>query len=306
MGRGHSGSTVLDALLGNGFDVHSVGELVSGVGNYVEEICSCGAQLTECSFWIRVRALFEQRSDTGWDKAARLSLSQANVKNFVASLTASRNSNWVKELLQITKDMLAAISEVSGKNTLVDSSKEHTRGLFLMRFLPNSKIIHLVRNQEGVLSSYYYRMRQGGPFKFLRVNYYPKRLTFIALGLVCVSWVVGNFLAEAVRMYDKSRFMRIRYEDLCSDPRRELERIENFIGCDLQSVIESIESNLAMQVGHNIGGNEMRFQTNFVFDPNARIRRFLPWPYKIMARIISWPLMLYYGYNPFGGLEVRK
>ena len=40
MGRGHSGSTMLDLMLGNHEKIHSVGELTSGFRRRSEK-CSC-------------------------------------------------------------------------------------------------------------------------------------------------------------------------------------------------------------------------------------------------------------------------
>lgn len=303
MGRGHSGSTVLDGLLGNGGDVESVGELVSGIGRHREEICSCGVNFLECDFWKQVRSEYESESNIPWDQAAAISVSQAHIGKFVKTMTASKDSLWVQNLRNLTNGIVNAISRVSGKCFVVDSSKEHTRALFLARFMPNSKIIYLVRNPEGVLSSYYYRIRKGRPFKFLRRHYYPNHLTFLALLITAISWTAGNILAEIVAVHAPQRVIRVRYEDLCENPERELLRLEKFIGCNLRPTIEAVKKNWPIDIGHNIGGNEMRMSRTFIFDPKARQRRFLPMTYKIMARINTWPLMLRHGYSLFGGFK---
>lgn len=43
MGRGHSGSTVLDTILGNSYEIESVGEFVAGCVSY-NRSCSCGKE----------------------------------------------------------------------------------------------------------------------------------------------------------------------------------------------------------------------------------------------------------------------
>jgi hypothetical protein len=53
MGRGHSGSTILDILLGGAAAVESVGELVSGLEWYEAGTrCACGAPMRECPYWV--------------------------------------------------------------------------------------------------------------------------------------------------------------------------------------------------------------------------------------------------------------
>ena len=60
MGRGHSGSTILDILMGGGAAVESVGEFVSGLRRYRgEERCACGCAMWECLVWCEVRLRFD-------------------------------------------------------------------------------------------------------------------------------------------------------------------------------------------------------------------------------------------------------
>ena len=71
MGRGHSGSTILDIILGGGAAVESLGELVSGLGRCDRRRqCSCGSPMRECSFWCEVRRRFEAQG-YGWDGSGR-------------------------------------------------------------------------------------------------------------------------------------------------------------------------------------------------------------------------------------------
>ena len=65
-GRGHSGSTILDIMLGGGSAIESVGELgtigTRGLsGDKTGHLCGCGAVIAECPFWTRVREAVEAR-----------------------------------------------------------------------------------------------------------------------------------------------------------------------------------------------------------------------------------------------------
>jgi len=171
--------------------------------------------------------------------------------------------------------------------------------LSLLRIYPGIKVIHLIRNPEGIIESNLHRINQGIGFKFLRKKFHDQRLAPLYLALSSINWVVGNLFAEILHKLYSRQILRVRYEDLCQQPRSELIRIANFIGYNLDSVIQEIEQSRPMLIGHNIGGNRMRLEGSFVFDPNISSERFLPSSYKILVRLISWPLMLIYGYNTF-------
>jgi len=195
MGRGHSGSTVLDALLGNAEDLESVGELVSGLERK-GEVCSCGTPFHKCEFWSEVRKDFEQQSNLSLEEGAYLLKRQAHVARWFETFLARPNSSEVQALTEVNQTIVEAVLQVAGKKCMVDSSKEHTRALFLLRFLPNAKIIYLVRNPEGILSSDLFRIKSGSRYKFLRRKFSGKRIVPFFMMLSCMNWVVGNFIAE--------------------------------------------------------------------------------------------------------------
>jgi hypothetical protein len=170
MGRGHSGSTILDLLLGNASQVQSVGEFISGVDRY-DALCSCGQKFRDCDFWKCVRRWFEETTKISWDEGAGSLKRQAHVKRFLATLLSRSGSADVAKIRVINDALSEAIALVSGKPYVLDSSKEFTRALFFARFIPEVKIIHLVRHPERVLASDFWRIKRGDGFKFLRRVY---------------------------------------------------------------------------------------------------------------------------------------
>ena len=80
MSRPHSGSTILDILMGNSPAVEGVGQLVSDMGE-LDNPCACGASIGDCTFWQAVRAEVEA-GGIGWDEAVRASVEQAHVGRF--------------------------------------------------------------------------------------------------------------------------------------------------------------------------------------------------------------------------------
>ncbi len=302
MGRGHSGSTVLDSLLGNGKDIESVGELVSGIlrdrGN-----CSCGEVLKDCQHWTNIKKTFSE-SGFDWDTDVGALVNQAHLTSFVRTIFAGAKSPWTTNLAQRHSALMNAIlSESSDKSILVDSSKEITRAFFLLRAHSDAKVIHLVRNPEGVIASDLHRIVAHGGIKFLRMSIQSKRFPSLALILRSAGWVVGNLLGELAKFMHPSRVMLLRYEELTGNPQATLKQLSDFIESDMDVVIDAVNNKKTMPIGHIVGGNMMRAKGNFVFDPKAGSKRNLSAPYSVLARLICWPLMLRYGYNPLGPLH---
>lgn len=294
-GRGYSGSTMLDAMLGSSSRIESVGELVSGIKRYVE-LCSCGKTFEKCRFWSGVREEFENKTKTSWDNAAHELMRQAHLKNLVPTFFMSTSSKWTQTKVVANRGVFDAIAETASKRYIVDSSKEVTRALFLIKHHPEAKIIHLVKNPVTVLESTYYRLSTGTGFRFLRRQFKPKKIFWPALSVAAFGWLVGNMLAEIVRLHDKGRVIRIRYEDIVAEPTSTFSLLEDFLEVDLTGVKQKLNNNEAFEVGHNVGGNHMRLAKSFVFDPTKKSRGGLPPKYEKLVKIVCYPLMRRYGY----------
>jgi len=294
-GRGHSGSTMLDIMLGNASDIQSVGELVAGMGRY-EAKCSCGEKFKNCSYWRDVRIRFEERAGASWDDAVQESLRQAHISRLPATILATSETKWVKRLRRYCEHIADSLSQ-SQQKRIVDSSKEITRAIFLLRFVPESRVIHLIRHPVNVLQSDYRRLNKGSGLNYLRKRLQPRRWYGPYLLLSASSWLAGNLLVEAIRMIHPDKYLRIHYEDLIRQPIEEVEKIEKFIDVSLDEIKRKIKEQEPFKISHNIGGNHMRMKGSFVLDPKKAHRSGLPKRYAILANIICWPLLLLYGYS---------
>jgi hypothetical protein len=69
---GHSGSTLLDLLLGNHPEVCSAGEMNRLTLHAPDRVCACGATVTACDYWNRVRSVITRNRKAGspmrWDE----------------------------------------------------------------------------------------------------------------------------------------------------------------------------------------------------------------------------------------------
>lgn len=296
LGRPHSGSTILDILLGNSDDVESVGQLISDMGK-LDNVCSCGTEIRTCPFWSSVRARLAE-AGIDWDEAVAASVGQAHVRRFLATWWAGTANPDLRRLVTITEALEAAILGQRRKLALLDSSKEPTRGLFLLKYMPSARIIRLVRSPLSSVASHYWRLKKQGRFHFLRREYRRPELTPLFLVLAAGSWLIGNLLGEIAVCVAPARVIRIRYEDIRDNPSGELGRLGAALGIDVSHSIEKLERGEHFSPGHNIGGNAIRLEQQLRFDPQREAQRLaLPRWIELITICLCWPLMLAYGYR---------
>jgi hypothetical protein len=295
MSRPHSGSTILDILLGNTEAVESVGQLVSDMGK-LDNPCACGATIRACPFWTAVRARVEA-AGVGWDEAVGASVGPAHVGRFWRTLRARGDDPAMLRLAEITAVVARAIAETAGKPVVLDSTKEPTRGLFLARFYPEARLIRLVRDPRGAVASHYWRLKDKGYFHFLRRDYRLPWLSPLFLALAALSWTVGNALHEVAASRAPGRVVRIRYEDLRDRPADELARLGASLGIEVGPVLAMLARGETLPVGHDIGGNDVRLEKGLRFEPGREAtRRALPRWVELLTVALCWPLMGRYGY----------
>ncbi len=215
---GHSGSTLLDLLLSRHSRIGTVGELKT-LSTKPEVRCLCGVTpFSSCGFWREVEARMKATSGLAF---ADLDLLSADPARFTAHNAA----------------VYAACAEVTGRSVLVDSSKSRPR---LEGLLASSAFdvtpIHLVRDPRGVVYSNVAKGRS----------------------LVRYAGKYRRGQRATRRLLAGRPHVVVRYEDLASDPERELERVMRELGFELEP------QQLDWRGGerHSVGGNLMRFETD--------------------------------------------
>jgi hypothetical protein len=295
MGYGRSGSTILDILLNQHPDVLSGGE-VGELYRWLRagETCACLAPIGECSFWRAVCAQHFAGFTDDSGQMASLQRSIESLRNLPALLLSANRPHRVDAYRRQVRSLFGSMAMVSGRRWIVDSSKSahhYTgRALALERYAGlDVRAIHVVRDPRGVAWSV---MRgEGSPERQTRLR--GPRVRFVR---AVAGWTVTNALACMTARRLRRGVLQVRYEDLCTDPRTVLEEIGAFVGLDMSEVIRTLENGASLQVGHNVGGNRIRFQRRLTFRPDEEWREHLPGPYRRAARMATWPLSRTFGY----------
>ncbi len=297
-GRGHSGSTILDLLLGNSSQIASVGELLAGLSRSDHAVCCCGATMPDCAFWREVRSRAEAEGIT-WDEVC--GIADLGAAALWRVWWAEKADPAISRRARITRALARAITACAGKPHLVESSKTPAHGLLLLRYLPEARLIHLVRDPRHVLRSYVGKIRNEEALTMRRYRF-DGRGAPLLLVYVAASWTVVNLACDLMAHAFPGRVVRMRFEDLCTRPAKELDRIAQAFGLDLADVDSKITGGEPLVVGHNIGGNQLRHADAVRFDPGgARARPPLPRWLEVISFLLCGPLMWRYGYRLGGG-----
>ena len=261
-----SGSTLLDQLLGAHPGIASVGELI-WLRAYVREDraiydpahplkCSCGATVSDCAFWRQVAAVLGRPLDdlqlstrdfgrrwAGRHRHRLVAGLWGLPVRFLDAFPGSYRRRVVQTVFsgpRLARDSLAlfdAIFEVSKARYVVDASKSATRFRSIYRSRPaNVRAIVLGRDYRAVVHS---KMRRGRSLE-VAASGWRKSMTRIE----CLT-----------RDLPPGCSIRIKYENLCEQPEKELARICAFLGLEYSSaMLERHVRNL-----HHIGGSPSQF-----------------------------------------------
>jgi hypothetical protein len=301
----HSGSTLLALLLNGHPELCSVGELkVNSLGDVTRYRCSCGSLILECPFWTAItrdmrREGFDfsiERTGTDFSStdsalAKRLlrPLHRGPLLEAVRDTLLSSIPGWRAHLrLAQTANaaLMRAVLAHSGKARIVDSSKIAGRLKYLLRNPAlDVRVVRLVRDGRAVALTYVDPARfadssrperRGGGMGGDRES---ERLDMAAASH---EWRRSQEEADAVlRRLDSSRWIQLRYEDLCRDPGTELGRVFSFLGVAAAAI--TLRGN-----EHHVVGNGMRLDDTREVRLDERWRQVLgPAELETFARVAS-------------------
>lgn len=265
MSSGHSGSTLLNMILGTHSAMVAVGELTHLPKNLaLDSLCSCGARISACKFWQDVIA------DVSVSLGAELSTDPYQLDlGYIDGvkvvdrykMTLGYRARWklvhlliyarLARNLPVSGGLLSpfaagcantlllndSIRRVSGARIVVDASKSYLKGLGLYLAQPAAtRLILLTRDGRANL---YSRLRRGtAPGRSLRSwqNFYQRALPLLQ------------------RNVPDAHRWSIKYESLATHPEREIAKICDWLGVPYEP--EMLE--FRATVHHLAEGNRMR------------------------------------------------
>ncbi len=266
---GHSGSTLLDMLIGSHSRIESLGEITHLPKNLaLNTICGCGSPVRECEFWkgaisnierklnidlvsnpyildlgyISARIIVDKRHQTIFYNLARKishGLIYIHYRHTIPlyyfllpRFEKSINNNHL---------LYQSVRNYNDAGLIVDSSKAYLKGLGV--YLHNkdeTRIIVLVRDGRGV---FYSNLKRGfDRRKSLNgwINYYQRALVLID------------------KYVNKEHVLFVKYEDLAKNTKKVMEDISKFIDVEYESAMLDFSS----KVHHITNGNNTRFKSS--------------------------------------------
>jgi hypothetical protein len=260
---GHSGSTLLDMLIGSHPECESLGEVVLLPMEFAaNRACTCGTNIRECTLWSEVarRLGVDTENDpyalhlgylktrpghpwllNAWSPArTRLGYGMSYYRYFYGLSLLDRFASAFEEMIQNTFRVYDAVRDIAHKHIVVDSSKHHTRAAAVYLSRPESvRIILLVRDGRGV---FYSGLKRG----FGRRNSLEAWRRHYARGLPLLRKTV-----------DPKHIMELRYEDLVAKPEQVLDAVCQFLAIPYDPAMTDFRA----VVHHNVNGNDMKYES---------------------------------------------
>jgi hypothetical protein len=190
-----------------------------------------------------------------------------------------------------------AIRDVSGRNYVVDSTKDPPYA-FLLKHAPELRLhlVHLVR--DGRASAFAWTKEVKRPEVTGDDAYFARYSTSKSALL----WSGGNAVLHLMR---GPHVHRVRYESLAANPKPEIEALLQDLGIEGYDLSALARHEVLMTPGHTIRGNPVRFESGYrPIRIDDEWRRKMPWVRKAGFTALTWPLLWYYGYLGRSGQRV--
>ncbi len=289
MGKGRSGSTLLSMALGELDGFFAAGELRFFWRRGVVEgrRCACGRPVPECEVWGPVAQRLIDLDAEAVARDAEAVYRWAAAPRLLAGRTWAALARWSAA----TQQLVAAITEVTGAEVIVDSSKWPTDpGVLGQVDGVHPTSVLLVRDPRAVAWSWQRTKAHHDLDQPRDMDRYPAWHS----GL---SWTARNLVAEVATRRSPGPRTTLRYEDFVADPRAALLALGDLVGRtpDVEAVLD--DRTLSVTQGHTLAGNPDRFGP-----AEVTIRADDEWRTGLSPRdrrtvdALTWPLRRRYGY----------
>ncbi len=294
-GAARSGTTLLDLLLGQIQGITTVGELrfLWQRGLREGRLCGCGEPVTGCDFWARTldAARIGPTEDPA-HMAARLSMVER--PGFIRDTFLQRPNRDpdAQQLANQLGEVYRAVLEQSGASIVVDSSKPPTYGR-LLQLAPmiDLRVLHIVRDPRACAFS----LQRSKPARDRPEGGIMRRQPPWKAAL---TWNLWNLAAERLASPMPSKYLRMGYQDLVTEPTTALARIAAFIGVDENDATRAITGGaIDLATNHTVAGNPVRLQSQLEIQPDVEWTRRMDPKDRRIVEAITRPVMARYGYD---------
>ncbi|MFT4155755.1 sulfotransferase [Parafilimonas sp.] len=261
-----SGSTLLENMLSKSGEIVSVGELAmlkghihkQGPGEIWNWNCNCGKPVMQCGFWSRVlNGIYNDNFATKitWPyKSVKLLLSSFTSINIKSTLQKFIHTKKNKQTAQILNEVYKAVAGASGKNFIVDASKDPVQALAIAACPDvHVKFIWLTRDLRAISFSKLKRWKQN------------KRADKKPLETLVDSFRYKKICAAAANAAGAENLIKISYEALAVNPQQQLNAICSTFGLAAYKAPAYME----LSDDHAIAGTPARFERKIIAADNS-------------------------------------
>jgi len=298
VGPGRSGTTILASVLAEAEGFRNVGELrwMWRRGLIERRSCGCGVPPADCPVW---SAIVPGVLAGAGATAASVAAAQDELSSRRHRLRAIRSSSGGEDdwpaldlVRDVTGRLIAGIAGATGARVVIDSSKRAQDAAVLAALADvDHYVLHMVRDPGAVAFSWQRRDKE------VRVAGRTRAMATRRLLPSLARWTENSLSAELLRRHlPADRWMFLRYEDFAASPRKTIARVLAFLGEDAEPPFAD-DTTVVLGVNHTVAGNPNRFRTGPVtiaLDDEWRTR--MPWPRRLAAHGLTWPLLVRYGY----------
>lgn len=274
LGAGRSGTTLLATVLNAQKGITTLGEMHQLYDHVAKnKTCACGEVLSECSFW---SGIIETTGRSGKLQEKRAEAKQMEKHSRIPLYLFGMNKSG--SYISAQEEILERIQKNNPDEWLLDSSKYIGRYL-LLRDSKRIKIkgIYVVRDVRGVIYSF-------------KKNVQTSRSPISSL----IYHSMINFFGQLVCSMDP-KIIKVRYEDLASDPKRTLDNILKHINEDRSEASVLLDSYF---MPHLIGGNRMKQQDTITIRQDNAWKNHQNRVLQILYYILTMPFMILNRYVP--------
>ncbi len=291
-GAERSGTTILGNVLATAPGVEHVGELeyLGKPRDIAGQQCGCSHSLVECPFWKEVVAT----ADIDLARWQRLRKSTTRIRHAPRILYDLKRHGRTFEYAQLLDRLYSAVGN-QGVSVVVDSSKRAGGALSAIA-APGAEtsVIHIVRDPRAVAYSRAKRTKRHGA--------HGEGAELVRRSVLETSrqWLACNTEIELVRRLavPEGRFLRVRYEDLMSDPKKKFFEIATWLGINQESLAFHSRSGVSLRQTHTVKGNPIRFSTGDTqLTLDEEWRTGLSRKDRASCASVCLPLMIRYGYK---------